>query len=113
MNKILEAQNVFTSKVSLQLQHVEHRFKRRIEQLPFRLDSNRKHYERIARYKDYLYNIRYFLEQDQHDEVLATIKEFWEVLDSRIDDIKLADSSEAGWELVERMHSLEGTGGRN
>ena len=46
MNKILEAQNVFTSKVSLQLQHVEHRFKRRIEQPPFRLDSNRKHYER-------------------------------------------------------------------
>ena len=57
---------------------------------------------RITSYKGFLQDIRYFLEQGQLDDVKVTINAFSEALDKRQNDIKLADSSPAGWSLVDR-----------
>ena len=58
---------------------------------------------RALRFKSFIEDGIYFLESDQKEDALACLKAHKEAIDQRIADIKLADQSEAGWTLIDKL----------
>ena len=67
---------------------------------------NVKHYERNQRYKNFLKEAKYSLEQGNTEDGIACIDTCIQAIEKYQKDIVIADNSAAGWELVDKLSEV-------
>ena len=106
--KLEDSQEKFADKIALHLSHQEQKAKIALPPPRFKSEYNQRHYERASSHKLYLLDIQYYLSQGNTEDAVNTAKVFLEALDKYIEEVKLADTSPAGWELIYRSHEQPG-----
>ena len=101
--KLEKSQEVFQSNVYKSLSRFESKHQIRLERPYFRSEFNRKLYEREITYSNFITDAIFFLEAGQTDDARACLDAHKAALEKFLSEVKLADSSEAGWTLIDRI----------
>ena len=82
---------------------MEQRISAKTDHPNFKNPFNEKHFVRAQSYKVMLIDARYFMEANQGKKALECVNGCLAAIDTYQTQIKLADGSPAGWELVDRL----------
>ena len=102
-DKIKNSQEKFAQNLSHHLAFIDEKLSQKAKKPVFKSSFNNKHWERTQRYRTFLQDAKYHLEASNIEEAIACIDACEEACKLYQADIELADRSEAGWELVERL----------
>lgn len=92
-----------TRNLSQHLIHIEAKFTESTEKPVLKNCFNIKHWERNNRYLHFIKDAKYNIQSGCYEDALACLDTCVEALKKYQSQIILADQSEAGWELVDRM----------
>ena len=102
--KINKSKENLSERIAEHFSHLEKKAKT-ADQIPsFKSDFNRKHYKRSMVYKNFLTDARYFVQNNNIEDGVVCINLCLEAIDKYIDQIKIADASVVGWQLVDRVN---------
>ncbi len=101
--KIKNNQEKFAQNLSHHLSFIDEKLSQKSRKPAFKSHFNNKHWERTQAYRTFLQDAKYHLDAGNTEEAVACIDACDEACKLYQADIEIADRSEAGWELVERL----------
>ena len=101
--RIKRSQEKLAQNLSHHLSFIDEKLSQKAQKPVLKSGFNNKHWERTQRYRTFLQDAKYHLEAGCEKEAIACIDACDEACKVYQADIVLADRSEAGWELVERL----------
>ncbi len=101
--KIKNNQEKLAQNLSHHLSFIDEKLSQKAQKPVFKSIFNNKHWDRTQRYRTYLQDAKYHLEAGCTQDAISCIDACDEACKEYQADIILADKSEAGWELVDRL----------
>ena len=102
--KINKSNENFSERIAGHFSHLEKKAKTAEGTPSFKSDFNRKHFNRSMVYKSFLTDARYYVQNNNIEDGIVCINLCLEAIDKYIDQIKIADASVVGWQLVDRVN---------